>query len=812
VYDTYNKLSTKTEANAGTVSTKYNAYNELVKQTDANGNNYNYTYDNLGRIIKRNGPEGISSYEYYCKAKLIGYTDLKGNAIYFEPESDFANESTHGEIANGIFTYCCNNNVTKITGWNGIVKSFDYDNFGRLLKKNELVDGVNYEFKYGYDVYDNNVSITYPSGIVIENNYDAIGYLTSVNQQGNSNVIYQTNTVNGQGQLTEYKLGDGHTSNQSYYDGYPTSFTTQGLQRTLQMSWNTQTGNLLSRYTIVSGSQGPIEEFTYDNLNRLTSSQVAGQPLLNYNYDPYPNTGSSNGNLKVKDDAGLYSYTGLPHTPSSIAHPFSTTLPPDNISVNDQEIKYTPFQRVENIMEDGYQINFIYEPGYNRVKSILTQNSNLIETKLYFDDFEIQKNEVTGNVNYIHYVNGGTGLCAMIVMDNNGTNTYYVYKDHLGSINIVTDDAGNIIADQAFDAWGRQRNPIDWTYTTPNPIAPEWLYRGFTGHEHLPLFGLINMNARLYDPVAGKMISPDNYVANIYSSQAYNRYNYANNNPLVYTDPDGNHPVIIGLLLYGLFFTETGYKVQKVLSPIAVHVKINIGSNNIGLGLEASVGLPQFLPASIRVHGGIGYNFKNYDVGAGWEAKWGLETGLSVFGLRGTTYATNHYYSQNSEFNQMTGVVGIFAFGGLASFSYENDYHPDKLIWLPSIGGYFDGGDRFRTAALRLNLLCFSVGFNLFTGDPADASGYRSIDPHHGNKKGTYDNPNADKYRAGVLYIGIGPLRFGWNSESIRHAIQNVWAHDCLMHGESPWFKRLDSQFPDKLYWNFGTGFGNGLW
>ena len=71
-------------------------------------------------------------------------------------------------------------------------------------------------------------------------------------------------------------------------------------------------------------------------------------------------------------------------------------------------------------------------------------------------------------------------------------------------------------------------------------VVPDWLYRGYTGHEHLAEFGLINMNARLYDPVLGRMLSPDNYVNDYFGSQAFNRYSYANNNPLKYTDPSGN--------------------------------------------------------------------------------------------------------------------------------------------------------------------------------------------------------------------------------------------------------------------------------
>ncbi|NLN95300.1 MAG: hypothetical protein GX128_03925 [Bacteroidales bacterium] len=62
---------------------------------------------------------------------------------------------------------------------------------------------------------------------------------------------------------------------------------------------------------------------------------------------------------------------------------------------------------------------------------------------------------------------------------------------------------------------------------------------GFTGHEHLYAFNLINMNGRMYDPVVSRMLSPDNYMQAPDFSQSFNRYSYAWNNPLVYTDPDG---------------------------------------------------------------------------------------------------------------------------------------------------------------------------------------------------------------------------------------------------------------------------------
>ena len=63
--------------------------------------------------------------------------------------------------------------------------------------------------------------------------------------------------------------------------------------------------------------------------------------------------------------------------------------------------------------------------------------------------------------------------------------------------------------------------------------------RGFTGHEHLYAFGLINMNGRVYDPLMSSFLSPDNYVQDPTSQQGFNRYAYCFYNPLKYVDPTG---------------------------------------------------------------------------------------------------------------------------------------------------------------------------------------------------------------------------------------------------------------------------------
>ena len=88
-------------------------------------------------------------------------------------------------------------------------------------------------------------------------------------------------------------------------------------------------------------------------------------------------------------------------------------------------------------------------------------------------------------------------------------------------------------------------------------------HRGYTGHEHLPEFQLINMNGRMYDPIVGRFLSPDPFVADGTFSQDYNRYSYCLNNPLIYTDPSGE-----------IIFTALALIFCPYLLPVAIGADI----------------------------------------------------------------------------------------------------------------------------------------------------------------------------------------------------------------------------------------------
>ena len=109
---------------------------------------------------------------------------------------------------------------------------------------------------------------------------------------------------------------------------------------------------------------------------------------------------------------------------------------------------------------------------------------------------------------------------------------------YLGNITHQVNTSNAVVAEYNFDAWGRRRNPADWSYTITSEPAL-FADRGFTGHEYLSYFNLYNMNGRLYDPLVGRFLSADPYVQDGGLTQSYNRYSYCLNNPLRYTDPSG---------------------------------------------------------------------------------------------------------------------------------------------------------------------------------------------------------------------------------------------------------------------------------
>ncbi len=503
---------------AGTSTYTYNAFNWLMTQIDGQGNTYTFDYYADGRIkTKTNTADGVYTYLYE-------------------------------DTPNGI------NQLKSISHPSKGTVSYAYNALQQLTTSTETnvlpTANRSYTTQYTYTQYGDVENTVYPLGYTIQNKYDAQGNLTQIKDLAANSTLWQGNTANAAGQVTSYTLGNGLTSTRAFTAfGLPTTFTTPTVQD-LTLDFNPTNHNLLSRT-----NNGLQENFKYDNLDRLTRYTSPWDALISSKtpYLAYNNEGQ----ITTKQDAGTYNYTG-----QKLDNITPNTLPATPLLAVD--ISYNAFKRPSVLYSDpanangsGYKITYNYGVTQERSMATYELNGTLQARRYYNTNYEVnEKYNATGQVTYsnqVHYIHAPTGLCAMYVVENDLTagtttsETHYVYTDHLGSLVAVTNSIGYIDARQEFDPWGRRRDPgtLDYLPTGSNGDLPLWLTRGYTGHEMLDEVGLIHMNARLYDPISGTMLAPDDYVSDATSTQGYSRYVYCANNPLKYTDPDGNNPELL---------------------------------------------------------------------------------------------------------------------------------------------------------------------------------------------------------------------------------------------------------------------------
>ncbi len=362
---------------------------------------------------------------------------------------------------------------------------------------------------------------THPSGVVEENVYDSnSGVLEKV--KAGTTVVWDIDAMNEYGQITSAKYGTNLTATMKCDMGLPDNVTIGNIysydyEFDPKFGWPNYRKNM--KHGILT------ENFGYENL-RLDS--IWGNSNANNGFG-YENSG----NITRKNDLGLMEYDGYQVT--DLYAKDANLVPTDQ-----QDITYTWFQQIEEITEGDYSATFTYNSDQQRCKMVVSQNGSTVYTRWYPGSRYMKEEKGSSTTHYTWL--GGDAYSAPAVSVKTGTATpviYYVLRDYLGSITHVVKSDLSTTKEYSFDAWGRRRSADDWDYTLDTNDKELFAGRGFTGHEHLPEFGLINMNGRLYDPLLGRFLSPDENVQMPDLSQNFNRYSYALNNPQVYTDPDG---------------------------------------------------------------------------------------------------------------------------------------------------------------------------------------------------------------------------------------------------------------------------------
>lgn len=569
----YSGLTTQVTSPNTTTTTVKNALGETVSQT-TNGKTVSYSYYASG-AVKTATPEGGTpiSMEYDLVGNRTKLTDPDAGVIttvydawrqlksetqsihigkspvvtnYTYSKGLLSKVNRQGEVTN--YDYDSNNRLSEIRIDGKHTQQFTYDHLDRIVK---LVENIKNEKSYtaetSYDVFGRIKKETYPDGYVINNSYDSYGNLISVTDSYD-NRIWQGLSANARGQLTKTKQGNVEKTQSYDSRGLPSSISAAAIMN-MAYTFNNK-GNLISRSDLLTGHK---EDFTYDTMNRLTAWNISkdniSQASNSIDYNP------TTGTITTKSDVGFtFGYgeeNGKPHALTSLSGK------PDRIPNSAQTVTYTDFKKVKNISLGSKSLVLDYGVDEQRRKGVFKDGSATF-TRYYSGNYE-EEVDSSGKVKKIHYVSGGDGLVGIYINDDGNNRFYSTYCDYQGSLLVLTDMNGVVKERYAYDPWGNRRNPASWkdTETRTKFIVD----RGYTLHEHLDGFGLINMNGRVYDPLLGMFLSPDPYVQAPGNWLNYNRYGYCYGNPLSYTDPDGEFffaAIFIGAIMNAAIQGFTG--------------------------------------------------------------------------------------------------------------------------------------------------------------------------------------------------------------------------------------------------------------
>lgn len=581
-YDDYNRPVSLTEASGKTSTWSYSGTSiTTVKDgitststTDANGNvisvadaggTITYELRDDGQPSKVTAPGNVAttfSYDDYGRRTRMVDPSAGTQTYDYVWNSDGSSSVTHANPNGRVKTRRDKfGRITLVERPGEYDTAYTYDTHGRLISE-QSTNGTGKE--YTYDGLDRIVTVkeTIPDGKWLRQTYSygAAGVLNSIQYVSQSGQITTESYSYNNGHNTGITLPDGtivwSLSSENDF-GMATSISSGGITREygftafgmpayrrmdggelqdFTYSFDVATGNLLSR---TDGVNGQTETFSYDGLNRLVT---AGGRRIGYDY---------RGNILSMDGVGSMTY-------GSAGHPYRITmLTPEGdglVPGRRQSVSYTCYNRPSVLTEGGRSAAFTYNGDGDRVKMYVADGTAQVLSRYYIGGRYEYDLTAAGNRERL-YLGGDAYSAPMVYQRENGGGwtAYNIGRDYLGSVTHVATVDGTLLAEYSYDPWGRLRNPETLEICTAGSEPELFFGRGFTGHEHLTWFGLVNMNARLYDPLLGRFLSPDPYVQAPDFSQNFNRYSYALNNPLRYTDESGEFWLyVIGAAIGGI--------------------------------------------------------------------------------------------------------------------------------------------------------------------------------------------------------------------------------------------------------------------
>ncbi|MBK9471824.1 MAG: RHS repeat protein [bacterium] len=523
-YDAYGNRVLQEDNIGNAVIATYDALGRMLSQMDADGYETTFTSGCSDQVLEMRNPEGgTTSFGYDANGNLDQVTDPLRHVTQWRFDQDLdvvaaitnpVGESTDytynadGSPASrsrptGTVNYSYdasqrlvgisssgatlqrdgNGNVIGMYDENGVM-SFTYDALNRLTA------ATDYDFKsvgYAYDTAGNLIALTYAPGKVVTYTYYDDNSMHTV--------------TDWLGHTTTYTyFSDGALQSISYGNNTSATFGYDGAGRLQDLVHRKSDASLIASYHFELDGRGNI--ITEDRQEPLSASAV---PSVNESYT----YNAANRLLSV--GSRTYGYDGAGNmTSRSGSDPISCTY--------DLENRLTTISGSTNA-------SFVYDTFGNRRSA--TRNG--VTTKYVLDvrgsmSQVLMETDASGNP--LAYYVYGVGLISRIGPES--TPEYGCYHfNQVGSIVAVSGQDGVTLTHQY------SYSPFGEIQSSSVPMQDSNPFR-FGGLHGVMAEGatLLYMRARYYSPSSGRFLSEDPIWAS-------NLYVFAQNNPVIYSDPTG---------------------------------------------------------------------------------------------------------------------------------------------------------------------------------------------------------------------------------------------------------------------------------
>lgn len=648
--DLYGNVISKTDGNGGNSNFSYNLKNELEKVQDAKDSIFTYDYDGNGNLKTITNAKGHTTTFDYTATNLIEteknaignttrykYNDLgeltsiqKPNGAIINYVNNEDTSTSQVKVGNDVvWSTKVDGNTKIVSNKNNGTKEYTYDNDGLLISIDSY--GGNGNITYTYKGSEALASMSYPSS-------SASDYSDFVTTSYSTDEAYNTKEV----KIGKQILATFSYTSDNLLEKVQLALSGGSLLKTYDNSrlasetLNSTATNTLATYSysydandniIAINSGTGTQNYIYDALNQLTSETVDSQKKISYEYD------------EVGNRTSKYVTTNDQTTSSTI---YEYNAANQLTGVNGQSYKY---DANGNLKSDG-----TYNYTWNEFDQ-LTKVATLTGTDIaeyYYDELGRRtSSKDSKGVLFYHYdgesnrvlyeQDDDSYVLRSYLYDDNGNltgmqykgKTYYYLTNYRGDVLAMTDSKGKVVATYTYDAWGNVLTESG-TMATINPYR----YAGYRYDEDIKLYYLM---ARYYNPDTGVFLSLDPVRGDTMNPLTLNGYSYANNNPVMNVDPDGEFSVrtdwivrgvdailkAIPLVasIYGLIkFRKSIGKVYRMLSGKKIRPSVEAGTRKYLTRMGVNIAI-----AGTIVSLAIGTIFTMLDWTIGKGVAWALK-------------------------------------------------------------------------------------------------------------------------------------------------------------------------------------------